>query len=281
MTTTLRIDSDLSNAARRPAGSGRRHKVPVCQGTGLARYRDRHQARHGADALTAGAGTPKVSTFACPDCRGFHLEDLHAHQPIDAWPTPETAEAPTSPVDSRKRRYVLLDIENLTRGARATPEQVAALWGAIREQAPGIAARDHVVVGAARAVVRKYRAAIHGANVKWVVGADAPDGADHALLAAIDLRRVARDFDELVIVSGDHTFAALARRAKSRGLTVHVLTTEQPGPRAALSRKLAAAADTRSLVQPRTRTLTRDTVTKIQAVARASRRNADLETIAA
>lgn len=279
MTTTLRINSELSSAARRPAGSGRRHKLPVCQGTGLARYRDRHQARHGADALTAGARTLKVSTFACPDCRGFHLEKLHARQPIDAWPTPD--EAPTSPVGSRARRYVLLDIENLTRGARATPEQVAALWGTMRGQAPGIAARDHVVVGAARAVVRKYRPVIHGANVKWVVGADAPDGADHALLAAIDLRRVARDFDELVIVSGDHAFADLARRAKSRGLTVHVVTTEQPGPRAALSRDLATVADTRSLVQPRNRTLTRDTVTKIQAVARASCRNAHVETIAA
>ena len=110
------------------------------------------------------------------------------------------------------------------------------------------------MVGASRRVGRKYRATLTGSNVKWVIGADAPDGADRALLGAIDLYRVARDFDELVIVSGDHAFASLARRAKRFGLSVQVVTTEHQDQRSMLSRELAAAADVHTLVRLRPRT---------------------------
>ena len=271
MTITSCINSELATSTRRLTGRGRRHKLPICPATGLARYRDRHQARHGAEAVAAGAHDFKVCTFACPDCHGFHLEKTYPREPIDVAGAAAPTEAFTSSLASRKRRYVLVDVENPTRGARATAQEVADFWAILKQQAPGIAPHDHVVVGAARAVVRKYRAAICGTNVKWVVGADAPDGADRALLAAIDLHRVARGFDELVIVSGDHAFADLARRAKSRGLTVHVVTTEHPEQRSVLSRDLAALADTRTLVRLQSRKLIRDNVTAIQTVARASR----------
>lgn len=210
------------------------------------------------------------STFACPDCRGYHLEKTYARQPINVGgairPTDSFSASPTS----RKRRYVLLDIENPTRGAKATCEEVAALWAILKLQAPGIAPHDHVVVGASRLVVRKYRAAIHGANVKWVVGADAPDGADRALLAAIDLRRVAPEYDELVIISGDHAFADLTRRAKRAGLSVQVVTAEQPEQRSVLSRELAAAADTHTLIRLQSRTPKPDNVTPNRSTARLS-----------
>ena len=285
MTTNARIDSELTTRhitrLPRTGRAVRRHRLPMCQATGLARYRDRHQARHGAQTLGVGPHTFEVHTFACPDCRGFHLEKTYAREPIDVGRAAEPTETFTSSLASRKRRYVLVDVENPTRGARATAQEVAAFWAILKQQAPGIAPHDHVVVGAARAVVRKYRAAICGANVKWVVGADAPDGADRALLAAIDLHRVAQAFDELVIVSGDHAFADLARRAKSHGLTVHVVTTEHPEQRSMLSRELATVADTRTLVRLQSRMLVRDNVTSIQAVERASRRHPQVETAAA
>lgn len=233
-------------------GDYRRHRLPVCNATGLARYRDRHQARHAAQARTAGTTTLKVATYACPDCRGFHLEEMFPKTPIIPAPV-EPVAVFTGSLPSRKRRYFLVDIENPTRGAKATAEQVAELWAILKQQAPGIAPHDHVVVGASCSVSHKYRAAIHGVNVRWVVGANAPDGADRALLAAIDLHQVAQDYDELVIISGDHAFADLARQAKRHGLSVHIVTVEHPGQRTMLSRALAAAADTRSVVrlQPR------------------------------
>lgn len=235
-----------SNGAKSKA---RKHTLPKCPRTRLARYRDRHQARHGARALAAGSQEYDVSMFACPDCRGWHVEKIDAHEAIPSSGAAEPTSAFNTTLGSRKRRYVLVDVENPTRGAKATCEEVADLWRVLKQRAPGIAPDDHVVVGASRGVARKYRMAIQGANVRWVVGADAPDAADRALLAAIDLYRVARDYDELVIVSGDGAFAALARRAKQFGLSVHVVTAEHPDQHTMLSRELAAASDTRTLVR--------------------------------
>lgn len=238
-------------AARSSSGKpkSRKHRLSKCETTGLARYRDRHQARDGAKALAAGAHRFDVSTFACSDCGGWHVEKTQVREPIVASVTSVPTQAFTESLGSRKCRYILFDVENPTRGAKATCEELADFWSVLKQKAPGIAPHDHVVVGASRSVVRKYRGAIHGANVKWVVGADAPDGADRALLQAIDLRRVARDYDELVIVSGDHAFADLARRARMLGLTVQVVTAQHPEQRSMLSRELAAAADTRTLVR--------------------------------
>lgn len=254
MNHSTRIDSVLTTRTRRRVGAVRRHKLPLCHSTGLARYRDRHQARHGAETMLAGQRAFEVHTFACPDCRGWHLEQTFAREPIAQAPWGEPVEEFIVSLPTRKRRYFLVDIENPTHGAKATCQDVAEFWSIVKRQAPGIAPHDHVVVGASRMVVRKYRAAINGSNVKWVVGADAADAADRALLAAINLRAVARDYNELVIISGDHTFADLARRAKKAGLTVQVVTAEHPDQRTMLSRELAAAANTRTRIrlQPRT-----------------------------
>lgn len=233
---------------QRRSFSVRHHKLPLCATTGLPRYRDRHQARDGAAAMTAGGTIFTVSSFACPECHGFHLRKMHPVEPVSSRSAEPVAVFAAS-IPTRTRRYVLVDIENPTCGARATVEEVATFWTILRQQAPGISPRDHVVVGASRRVADKYRPAIEGPNVKWVVGADGPDGADRALLAAIDLHRVARDYDELVIVSGDHAFSGLARRAKSFGLAVRVVTAEHPRQRKVLARDLSAAADTHTLVR--------------------------------
>jgi hypothetical protein len=242
------INSELGRRNDRRGLTHRQHKLPLCTSTGLARYRDRHQARDGVRAHAHGSGN-QVQPFACPDCHGFHLEPTYTRATL---PTPSIAtptDAFTTTLDSRRRRYFLVDVENATHGAKATRVQLAGLWSVITSQAPGVAPHDHVVLGAARGVARKYRGAISAPNVKWVIGADAPDGADQALLAAIDLNQVARRYDELVIFSGDHAFASLARAAKAAGLTVHVITTEHPEMRSMLSRELSAAADTKTLVR--------------------------------
>ena len=137
------------------------------------------------------------------------------------------------------------------------------------------------MVGAARSVLRKYRAAIHGSNVKWIAAAEVPDGADRALLAAIDLRRVAGDFEELVIISGDRAFSDLARRAKQVGLPVHVVTVPHPDQRTMLSRELAAAADAQTEVRLEPRRETSSPVTAIVAAPSRTHRRVHSQPIAA
>jgi hypothetical protein len=268
MKITTSTTAQTATGTFRRDNKHRSHKLPICEATGLARYRDRHQARHGAEAATTGAAHLKADTFACPDCRGFHLDDTHVRVQIDTNSATTPADVFTSSLATRKRRYFLVDIENLTRGAKATHQEVAALWEVITQQAPGIAPHDHVVIGAARSVVRKYRTTITGPNVKWVTGANAPDGADYALLAAIDLYRVAQDFDEVVIASGDHAFADLARRAQKFGLTVHVVTAESLGLRPSLARELATSADTRALIKLDSRAQKSTNVIALHNVAR-------------
>lgn len=65
-----RLDSDLVSRPRR-SGESRRHKLPRCEQTSLARYRDRHQARQAVNARRATEPHLSLVTYACPDCRGF------------------------------------------------------------------------------------------------------------------------------------------------------------------------------------------------------------------
>lgn len=282
MTSTVNIRTNATFVGRShtEGRTGRQHKLPVCEVTGLARYRDRHQARQGVQSQREGGHDAEIRSFACPSCNGFHLEETYRRDPMALASFQTTAEF-TASLPFRKKRYVLVDIENLTHGAKATCQQAAALWGVLTQQAPGIAPHDHVVVGAARYVVRRYRAAIDGANVKWVVGSDGPDGADRALLAAIDLRRVARDYDELVIASGDGAFTELARQAKALGLTVHVITTQHPEQRSMLSRELSAVADFHTLIRLESRTQKKDNLTAIAKVASRTHRRVHAESVAA
>jgi hypothetical protein len=64
-----------------------------------------------------------------------------------------------------------------------------------------------------------------------------PDGADRALLKAIDLRVAVGRFDRVVIGSGDGAFVALAKGLTSAG--GYVVVVSRPG---SLSRRLARAA---------------------------------------
>lgn len=243
-----RIDSALLSRPRR-SGDARRHQLPRCERTGLTRYRDRHQARQAVDTRRAAEPHRAFATFACPDCRGFHIEHTYAGAFPSAPSRVEPVPAFTASLLTRPRRYVLFDIENPTCGAQASRAELAKLWSILTGQAPGFSDLDHIVIGASRAVAAKYLGVIHAPNVKWVFGANAPDGADRALLAAIDVHRVARDYNELVIISGDHAFAPLARRAKRLGLRVHVVNAERLDQRSVLARELADAADLRTQVR--------------------------------
>ena len=269
MTTTANVNF-RAGAGRSRQAKPRTHRLPICSETGLIRFRDRHQARDGVKALATGAAN--TNTFACPACRGFHIEVSRVSQPAATAPTSTPVEPFQSFLASRKRRYFLIDLENPTRGAKATSDEVAKLWRLLKEQAPGIAPHDHVVVGTSRAVAGRYRPVMGGEKVKWVVGANAKDGADRALLAAIDVHSVARRYDELVIFSGDHAFTQLAVNAKRLGLGVHVITAEHPNGRSMLSRELSDAADIHTVIRLRGKSQRLQAVSAARAMAATWRR---------
>ena len=73
--------------------------------------------------------------------------------------------------------------------------------------------------------------------------ANGPDGADKALIAdaagLFDASDIGGRFEDVVIGSGDHIFAPMARRFRDQGLTVHVVVASQKS----LAHELRAAAN--------------------------------------
>ena len=137
------------------------------------------------------------------------------------------------PALGRGRTHHVVDIENLlalTHGQRIEPV-ACQLYRAVA----GVGPSDLLTVAADRSRVFEVRTAFPGAEVRFGTG---PDGADRALLDAIDVQLLARRFDTLVIGSGDHLFWDLAYRARSVGLKVVVVSRPK-----GLSRLLASQAD--------------------------------------
>lgn len=121
------------------------------------------------------------------------------------------------PPELPQRTFHLVDMENLVGGA-VTAAAVAGAW-AEYVAAVGVREGDHVTV----AVARRHAATAFfalPAGIRRLVGSDAPDGADLALLEAVDVELVAARFDRVVIGSGDHAFTPLAADLFARGAPV-------------------------------------------------------------
>ena len=125
---TITVEFRAARRGVRSTPATRRHSLPVCEDTGLARFRDRHQARAGAKALSCAAETLRVDIFACPDCRGWHVEKGEKGPVVTGAVASAPTAAFTESLNSRKRRYFLIDIENPTRGAKASVDEVARFW---------------------------------------------------------------------------------------------------------------------------------------------------------
>lgn len=132
-----------------------------------------------------------------------------------------------------RRAHHVIDIENLFALTRGEPVLAAA--GLLYRIVAGVGPSDLLTVAADRSRIFDLHTAFPGASLRWGIG---PDGADRALLDAIDVGLLARRFDTLVIGSGDHVFWDLAYRARAVGLKVVVVSR----PRS-LSRLLASQAD--------------------------------------
>lgn len=110
----------------------------------------------------------------------------------------------------------VVDIENLLRG-RVTSDRVRAAFAEYRALVP-IGPDDDVVVGLGRE--RGTAAFDVPAPARVRIGAAGPDGADHALLDAVDPVFSARRYERVVLATGDGIFQPMARALRDAGAHV-------------------------------------------------------------
>jgi hypothetical protein len=132
------------------------------------------------------------------------------------------------------RTLHVIDLENLASDADRTAGEFLDVMDRYRSVVR-IAGDDLVEVAVDASAWRRVAFALPRSwRVRFGYG---HDGADRALLRAVDLRVAARRFDRVVIGSGDGAFAGLAE-----GLTVAGRGVEVVSRAGSLSRRLARAA---------------------------------------
>ncbi len=118
---------------------------------------------------------------------------------------------------TRPRTLNLVDLENLVGGDVDAP-RVRETWSQF-VSAVDTRFDDHSTV----AVSGRHAAAAFFAlptGIRRVIGANRPDGADLALIDSIEIDWVTANFGQVVIASGDHIFAPMARQFREAGLGV-------------------------------------------------------------
>lgn len=136
------------------------------------------------------------------------------------------------------RKIVLIDLENMLFGQhkgtddRHPRNRSTEILELAQARRPG----DTVIVGCNPHLVFLANDLFPGGQI---VTGKGKDGADQALIDALDLDRVVERYDELCIVSGDHLFCDVAYPARKAGLTVRIVA-----PHAGLSTALRVYADT-------------------------------------
>jgi len=145
------------------------------------------------------------------------------------------AEAPDERRADRSRKIVLIDLENMLFGNHADDHRRDRSTE-ILELAQARRPEDMLIVGCNPHLA--FLANEHFPGAKIVTG-KGKDGADTALIEAIDASHAAGRYSELCIVSGDHAFGEIAHAARKVGLAVRVVA-----PHAGLSTALRVYADT-------------------------------------
>ncbi len=133
------------------------------------------------------------------------------------------------------RKIVLIDLENMLFGTHTDGNRTDRSTE-ILELAQARRPNDMLIVGCNPHLA--FLANEHFPGAKIVTG-KGKDGADQALIDAIDASHAAGRYSELCIVSGDHAFCEIAHAARKVGLTVRVVA-----PHAGLSTALRVYADT-------------------------------------
>ena len=117
----------------------------------------------------------------------------------------------------RPRTLHLVDLENLL-GGDVEQHAVTSLWCQYRTLT-GMRWDDHVIVAVSRRHAATAFLALPG-TVQRVVGRNTADGADLALIDAVDARWAQRRFEQAMVATGDHIFAETARHLNDLGLEV-------------------------------------------------------------
>lgn len=115
----------------------------------------------------------------------------------------------------RPRTLHLVDLENLLAGW-VDERSVAEVW-AEYQKVTAMRQGDHVIVSVSQrnAVATFFSLP---AAVQRIIGSNAPDGADHALLDTIDIAWTARRFGQVMVATGDGIFTPVTARLHAQGL---------------------------------------------------------------
>ncbi|MDQ0733496.1 hypothetical protein QFZ57_004355 [Arthrobacter sp. B1I2] len=221
--------------------------------------------RERARGLNAYGSSPNddIRIYRCPErgCNGgFHLTSV-PEGTEERKSNPLVMPEASAITYTRPLTCHLIDIENEMGGGYWTAGDVELWWQIYRQQAVGITLGDLVIVGVAERAARKVRNGMRGENVKWRIGSDGPDGADLALLNAVNVSRISRRYSRLVVASGDHIFAPLAQEARVLGMSVQVVLGK-----GRVSRDLKEAATIQTRIRSSSREAQRRTLAAIRTV---------------
>lgn len=120
-----------------------------------------------------------------------------------------------------QRALHLLDVENLL-GGHVTASRVKVMWELYCATAE-VDNADLVVAACSHRFASRVLFALPS-RVRVVIGADVRDGADVALLEAVDAPRQATRFARVVVGSGDHAFVPLAQQFVAAGCPADLVT---------------------------------------------------------
>lgn len=115
------------------------------------------------------------------------------------------------------RALHLLDLENIL-GGRVTPQRVTLAWQRYAE-AVHLRPEDAVLVALSRATAAAAIFALPS-SIRCIIGSNGRDGADAALVGAVDIRHAATRYARIYLASGDHYFIDLARQFRTLGCRV-------------------------------------------------------------
>ncbi|MDR1213883.1 MAG: hypothetical protein LBK54_07375 [Propionibacteriaceae bacterium] len=146
------------------------------------------------------------------------------HNPNGPWSIPLSLNNKTALL-SKRPKLVVWDVENWQGNPRVSPLNVARDFRFCRSVL-GLTRQDYVIFGMSHFTAKRCSFALPTNQSALVIGSG-PDGADKALIEAADLPRLSQHYGTLVVVSNDHIFTDLARRAKTFGLTTWHVSTDQ------------------------------------------------------
>lgn len=115
------------------------------------------------------------------------------------------------------RRVVLYDVENQQGSPNASALQVAQAFRFTRSVL-SLTREDYVIFGMSHFTAGRCSFALP-INQTALVLKSGPSGADLALIVAADLEKLTQHYSSLVVVSNDHIFAQLAKKAKGLGMS--------------------------------------------------------------